>query len=414
VNRRDFLRTGVAAPLIMVAMPTTDSPYGDLAAPDVNGLMLPHGFTSRLVGESGQVVAGTNYTWHVFPDGGATFAMPDGGWVYASNSEVPGGTAGGVGAIRFDDAAQIVDAYPICLGTNTNCAGGATPWGTWLTCEEYEEGRVWECDVTGATDAIARPAMGVFRHEAVAADPERRELYLTEDDDGGRLYRFTPARWEDLTEGTLEAAREHDDGTVEWVAADSGDATTYAGGEGIAYRDGRVLFTTKSDQSIREYDVEAQRMRVVVPDGQIEGPDNIMFSGAGDLYVCEDVEQEQDLVLLAPDGAVTSVLRLGPSHADSELAGVAFDPSGTRMYLSSQRAGGGGMTFEVTGPFRQLAATTTTRPATTTTVGGSASVADDGDGDGSALPIVGGVAGVAIIGLGGLAWWRHQRGTRTT
>ena len=130
--------------------------------------------------------------------------------------------------------------------------------------------------------------------------------------------------------------------------------------------------------------------------------------------MCEDVEQEQDLVLLAPDGAVTSVLRLGPSHADSELAGVAFDPSGTRMYLSSQRAGGGGMTFEVTGPFRQLAATTTTRPATTTTVGGSASVADDGDGDGSALPIVGGVAGVAIIGLGGLAWWRHQRGTRTT
>jgi secreted PhoX family phosphatase len=259
--------------------------------------------------------------------------------------------------------------------------------------------------------------MGVFRHEAVATDPERRMLYMTQDDDNGRFYRFTPARWEDLTDGTLEAAREHDDGTVEWVAADSGDATTYAGGEGIAYRDGRVLFTTKSDQRIRAYDVVTATMSVVV-DGQIEGPDNIAFSAAGDLYVCEDVEQEQDLVLLAPDASVTSVLRLGPSHAESELAGVAFDPSGTRMYLSSQRVNGGGMTFEVTGPFRQLAATTTTRSATSTTVAGAASGAsdDNGGGGGSALPIVGGVAGVAgvaVVGLGGLAWWRHQRGTRT-
>ena len=101
----------------------------------------------------------------------------------------------------------------------------------------------------------------MFRHEAVATDPERARVYLTQDADGGRLYRFTPARWEDLTDGTLEAAREHDDGTVEWVDADSGDATTYAGGEGVADRDGRVLFTTKSDQSIREYDVVAQTVR---------------------------------------------------------------------------------------------------------------------------------------------------------
>ncbi|HEX5097398.1 MAG TPA: translocation protein TolB, partial [Acidimicrobiia bacterium] len=114
MNRRDFLRMGAVTPLVMVAIPTTDSPYGDLNPPDANGLMLPNGFRSRVVGTSGEVVTGTNYTWHVFPDGGATFAMPDGGWVYASNSEIPGGTAGGVGALRFDAGGQIVDAYPIC------------------------------------------------------------------------------------------------------------------------------------------------------------------------------------------------------------------------------------------------------------------------------------------------------------
>src|SRR5690606_16505945 len=78
---------------------------------------------------------------------------------------------GGAGAIRFAADGSIVDAYGILDGTLSNCAGGLTPWGTWLSCEEWEDtegyaaGRVWECDPFGVEDAVARPALGICKHE---------------------------------------------------------------------------------------------------------------------------------------------------------------------------------------------------------------------------------------------------------
>src|SRR5262245_52301266 len=73
-------------------------PYGPLLAADALGLMLPAGFTAREIARGGEPVAGTGYTWHAFPDGGATFRARGGGVIYVSNSE-QGAPSGGVSGI---------------------------------------------------------------------------------------------------------------------------------------------------------------------------------------------------------------------------------------------------------------------------------------------------------------------------
>ena len=172
--------------------------YGPLGAPDENGVRLPEGFRSRIVARGEQPVAGTGYRWHLASDGMATFPDARGGFVLVSNSET---IEGGASAILFDRAGEPRDAYRILAGTTQNCSGGATPWGSWLSCEEVEDGRVWECDPAGRERAVAHPAMGVFKHESAAVDARRKHVYLTEDLVDGGLYRYTPRRWPDLSAG---------------------------------------------------------------------------------------------------------------------------------------------------------------------------------------------------------------------
>ena len=218
LDRRRFLGLAaaggagvVAGPLrpqieaLAAAMRSGDT-YGPLGPPDALGIRLPDGFTARLVGTSGESVAGTRFDWHDAPDGGACFAVPFGyGHVYVSNSEVDG-PAGGVSAIEFDADGGIRSARSVLSGTSRNCSGGATPWGTWLSCEEvHPTGLVWEVDPNGGA-AHVRSAMGAFRHEAAAVDERRRQIFLTEDRADGRLYRFVPDRWPDLAKGRLQAA----------------------------------------------------------------------------------------------------------------------------------------------------------------------------------------------------------------
>jgi secreted PhoX family phosphatase len=383
MDRRTTLRLGaaVAASALVdtslwsraLAAPAVagPGPYGPLLPPDENGIMLPAGFTSRIIAHAQERVPGTDYVWPIFPDGGATYRAGSGGWIYVANSEFV--APGGVSAVRFDHRGKILAAYSICTGTFVNCAGGRTPWNTWLTCEEVAGGSVYECDPTGRKPARRVPALGTFKHEAAAIDAHFN-VYLTEDEPDGRFYRFVPQRRRSIDAGELQVAQVLEDGSVRWLRvpepnpAIPGDgtptryqvpeSTVFRGGEGIVYDRGRVWISTKGDGKVWEYDTYTQRMSVAYdpaldPGKQLTGVDNLTRSRAGDLVVAED-GGNLELVMLSPDGVASPILRV-TGQEGTELAGPAFDPSGRRLYFSSQRADGVGITYEVTGPFRRSA-----------------------------------------------------------
>jgi secreted PhoX family phosphatase len=144
--------------------------------------------------------------------------------------------------------------------------------------------------------------------------------------------------------------------------------TQFKRGEGIWFDAGVVYLATTNDSRIHAYDTRTERIELLYDAAALKNPpltnvDNVTVSRSGDLFVCEDTSDSDDpgldIGIITPQREVARFLKLtGNMHivageARSEIAGVIFDPSGTRMFFASQRGLGTGIIYEVTGPFRQ-------------------------------------------------------------
>ncbi|GHH73795.1 hypothetical protein GCM10018793_13180 [Streptomyces sulfonofaciens] len=261
--------------------------YGPLADDPAGLLALPAGFSYRVITRTGVTTLESGESTPSNHDGTATFAGPRGTTLLVNNHELAGprsdwphpvpltedlvydpGAAGGCTVVEVRPGGQVAEWVGLA-GTSTNCAGGRTPWDTWLSCEETEDragqnemtkdhGYVFEVDPADRrANRAPKPikALGRYAHEAVVVDPARGHLYLTEDAAGpnGLLYRWTPphgfrhgrGRLRTLADdaGVLQAPKCYDAGGrfvddlsratrtgtvygVDWVDVPDRDATT--------------------------------------------------------------------------------------------------------------------------------------------------------------------------------------------
>ncbi len=280
-------------------------------------------------------------------------------------------------------------------GTTVNCAGGATPWGSWITCEETNAGLSagWlkphgycfevPAVANGQVPAIALTDMGRFAHEAMAVDPATWIVYETEDNGStSGFYRFiadTPGRL--ALGGRLEmlavdGVANYDTRTgqsigvslpVTWVPiADPNPAGTsstavygqgFAGGgarfarlEGCWWGDGAVYFVSTNGGDAGSGQVWAftpTRLGGTLtliyesPNASVlDAPDNVTVSPRGGLLLCEDGGGDQYLRGLTIRGEIFDfALNLQTGH---EWAGATFaeaDPRGERVTLFVNRQG---------------------------------------------------------------------------
>jgi len=420
------------------------SPYGPLISDPQGMLDLPPGFSYKVISRSGSTMQ-DGFIVPGLPDGMATFAGPNGLTLIIRNHELlpdqehgPFGEKnrlfgridpsqvydagkgnaphrGGTTTVVFDTRRQeVVREFLSLAGTARNCAGGPTPWNSWITCEETvlrkgptDDGK-YQCerdhgynfevpasDQISLADPVPLTEMGRFNHEAIAVDPNTGIVYQTEDRHEGLIYRFLPNEPGTLAAGgklealafrdtpsldtrnwdstNVEVGKQH---SVMWIPLEevtspkddlrfrgfSQGAARFTRGEGMWYSQGQIFFACTNGGR-----TEGGQIWRLLPDSSgrkagdklelfLEPNDSRLLQSADNLTVAPwgDLivceDRSGEEVRLIGAAPDGTLYTFANNHVGGEFAGVTFSPDGSTLFVNLQTEG---LTVAITGPWAE-------------------------------------------------------------